>query len=261
MSELRLREQCLIGKFTQIVPMSAGMEEAPPRTGAVAFGERILPPGFDGLRLPVGTEGDHDSSDGEEHGDTASDGFASISLPQVIPASENLASSIKIGKLENGNLVVQDTDDSDEDAEPAQVEDALTADERNAREQAAEERRQRKAMIDRLRKGDVAEMIREEREREELFRLNGGGYVEPAPEAPPALENSPNGVPTKTTSTSLTVSERPGNSGHNSARQKDVVPATGIVPVTSKVDTEAGEEEARPKKVSKFKAARMAASS
>lgn len=241
--------------------MSAGMEEAPPRTGAVAFGERILPPGFDGLRLPVGADGDHDSSDGEEHGDTASDGFASISLPQVIPASENLASSIKIGKLENGNLVVQDTDDSDEDAEPDQVEDALTTDERNARAQAAEERRQRKAMIDRLRKGDVAEMIREEREREELFRLNGGGYIEPAPEAPPALENSSKGVPADSLSAPATVLERPGKSGNHMARQKDVVPASGIVPVTSKVDTQAGEEEVRPKKVSKFKAARMAASS
>jgi hypothetical protein len=238
--------------------MSAGMEEAPPRTGAVAFGERILPPGFDGLRMPVGAEGDGDSSDDEDQATATSDGFASISLPQVIPASENLASSIKIGKLENGNLVVQDTDDSDDEVSAPQADESMTPDERLARDQAAEERRQRKAMIDRLRRGDVAEMIREEREKEELFRANGGGYVEPAPEAPPALESAAEGAEWKTPSVATAVSERKRLKGNSTVRQKDVVSADGIAP---KVETPTDTVEAVPRKVSKFKAARMARSS
>lgn len=236
------------------------MEEAPPRTGPVAFGERIIPQGLEDFRLPTGADGDKDSSDDEQ----ASDGFASISVPQVIPASENLASSIKIGKLENGNLVVQDTDDSDEEieAEVAEADDALTTEEKSAREQATEERRQRKAMIDRLRKGDVAEMIREEREREELFRQNGGGYVEPPLQEPPALVKSATSVSSKTFSASLPVSEKPRRNGGNIASQKDIVPSTGIIPVvTPQVDTQQSKEEVQPKKVSRFKAARMAASS
>lgn len=223
--------------------MSAGMEAAPPRTGAVAFGEQIIPVGMEGMRLPTsGTiEGEGDSSE-----DEADDqGVASISLPQVIPASKDLASSIKIGKLENGNLVVQDADDSDDDDDHPTDTAPLTPEQKAMRDQAAEEKRQRKAMIERLRRGDVSEMIREEREREEEYLRNGGGYVEPPKEGPPEL-----GSETKTGAGPVRGSGRKERAG-----VRDVVPSSGIIPSTAAVS-----EPAPPKKVSRFKAARMAAS-
>ena len=230
---------CLLVCCGQVVPMSAGMDEAPPRTGPVAFGERIIPVGMEGLRLPAEGDVEGDSSDDE----AGQDGVSSISLPQVIPASENLASAIKIGKLENGNLVVQDADDSDdeEDEHDRSVEDTTTPEERAARAQAAEERRQRKAMIDRLRRGDVSAMIREEQQREEEFLRQGGGYVEPPVEAPPALSSTRSGTE------SQQVSEKKSTFG------KDVVESSGMG--ASKVL----EPPVAPKKVSRFKAARMAA--
>jgi hypothetical protein len=222
--------------------MSAGMEAAPPRTGAVAFGEQIIPMGMEGMRIPQsGTiEGEADSSE-DEAVDT---GIASISLPQVIPATENLASSIKIGKLENGNLVVQDADDSDEDDDLTTDAVPLTPEQKALRDQAAEEKRQRRAMIERLRLGNVSEMIREEREREEEYLRNGGGYVEPPKEGPPELGSEPG----------IGAGSIKG-SGKEGAGGRDVVPSSGIVPSTATVS-----DSAPPKKVSRFKAARMAAS-
>lgn len=216
--------------------MSAGMEEAPPRTGAVAFGEQIIPVGMEGMRLPTSGQVEGDSS--EDEGDDQ--GVGSISLPQVIPASEDLASAIKIGKLENGNLVVQDADDSDQDDDEPNL-DAITPEQAAAQAQAAEEKRQRKAMIDRLRRGDVSEMIREERQREEEFQRNGGGYVEPPKDGPPDLG-------------SVALGSVAGKEAGKQAVGRDVVESSGIGSSTT------SEEPVKPKKVSRFKAARMAAS-
>ncbi|KAJ9113898.1 hypothetical protein QFC19_000092 [Naganishia cerealis] len=264
---------------TELVPMSAGMEEAPPRVGPVAFGERIIPRGLEGIRLP-GRDGDDDdgnSSSDEREGHQGA--VPSISLPQIIPASENLASSIKIGKLENGNLVVQDTDDSDEDDADEDTEahhegeddNGKTAEQRAARALAAEERRQRRAMIERLRSGDVEEMIREEQQRDEARRVNG--YVEPPREQPPAVSGASPLSESRDTA-SAEPSPMPAVKGVVEKRrggivQKDIVAATPLASTKAPLAERGGREEedkkgegdVQPKKMSKFKAARLAAGS
>ncbi|KAJ9101738.1 hypothetical protein QFC21_003077 [Naganishia friedmannii] len=255
---------------TELVPMSAGMEGEAPRVGPVAFGERIIPRGMQGgIRFPVPSDTAADSSD-EDEMDVDAPFPASISLAQVVPASENLAASIKIGKLENGNLVVQDTDDSDaSDVEEEGLQDTATrdgmADEQcSARAQAAEERRQRRAMIDRLRSGDIAEMIREEREREEMLRSSGhGGYVEPPRGEPPTLDGgAPSAVshreaePVDTAQSQSTTAEETVKSVVEKQQrvEKDIIPPTAL----ERANGGGGEEAPQPKKMSKFKAARLA---
>ncbi|KAJ9116944.1 hypothetical protein QFC22_004602 [Naganishia vaughanmartiniae] len=264
---------------TESVPMSAGMDEAPPRVGPVAFGERIIPRGMEGgIRLPVTNDVGADSSDEDEMEDAAAAADrsipASISLPLVVPASENLASSIKIGKLENGNLVVQDTDDSDDsdveeeeggggesiDPDPTKM---MTDEQRSARAQAVEERRARRAMIDRLRSGDIAEMIREERAREEMMRLSGvGGYVEPPRGEPPALGGAASEVAGPSRDISNT-GMAPVNAVKSvvEKQQRDTVQKDMIPLAFGKAEAKGEDEEEalqQPKRMSKFKAARLA---
>lgn len=292
--------------------MSAGMEAAPPRVGPVAFGERIIPRGMEvGIRFPSGVGGIINGNAMEGEGDSSDDDVMdndeagpSISLPLVVPASADLASAIKIGKLENGNLVVQELDDSDEsDVEEREGEeegegddeeagrkmehDATTTTDaqRSARAQAAEERRARRAMIEKLRKGDIAQMIKEEKEREEeMVRLGGGGYVEPPRGEPPVLGTGttaaaaaavvvpkPKEADTKPANTAPSSTPTPPTSAHavrsvveKQPRLRDIVQKDVMIPSHSEEEQEEAprqqqEQEPQPnKKMSKFKAARLA---
>lgn len=118
---------------------------------AVGFGERVVPHAFQG-------------QDG------------SVSLPQVVPGEQGLG-AIKVGKLENGNLVVREEDDSEDDLRSSDVE----------RRQAAENKAR---MLERLKSTEPIELIKEE---EEQRRRQQAVEVEPprARHEPPAIEPPP----------------------------------------------------------------------
>jgi hypothetical protein len=189
-----------------------GSDEEAHQSDVVGFGERVLPAGL----LQTVTR----ASEGPDE-DT------SISLPSIIPAGVSLSSAVRVGKLEDGKLIIPAGEDSD-DSEAEEVVDDKSKDNTFARERR-EIRARKKDLIRKISEGDWRDLAEEEERRRPASTRSEG----PTADRLPSIKPAPVVDATKRTSDNQT-------------------PAP-------KVQGLRGEQPASvpPRKISRFKAARM----
>jgi len=182
--------------------------------------------------------------------DEDDDDIPSVNLPTIIPGADNLPSMIRVGKLENGNLILQAEDESEDEFADApeglkretEEQKAWRADFRE--KMAAKDKK--KEIVARLGKGEVDELIKEDEERENESKATR--VVKEHESFLPQLREESASVKKPVDEI---VTERSGKS-----------PLVGSIKETGNVaETKASDEApaaVKPKKVSRFKAARMA---
>jgi len=212
------------------------VDEAQIKSEAVSFGEKLLP-GANFRKFDVSNEDEDD------------DDIPSVNLPTIIPGVENLDSMIRIGKLENGNLILQDDDESaDEFANEPQGLAPESEEQKlwraNFREKMSRKEK-KKEIIARLGRGEVEEMLKEDDEREQQAKASR--VVKEYQSLLPEVREEPG--PTSRKPMDEVVTER-------SSMAAVANPVVERKPL--KAEGQATVAEEKPKKVSRFKAARMA---
>lgn len=213
------------------------IDEAQIKSEAVSFGEKLLP-GANLRSFDVSKEDDDDDDD-----------IPSVNLPTIIPGADNLPSMIRVGKLENGNLILQAEEESEDEFADApeglkretEEQKAWRADFRE--KMAAKDKK--KEIVARLGKGEVDELIKEDEERENQFKETR--VVKEHNAFLPQLREE--GAVVKKPLDEM-VTERTGKT-----------PLIGAVKETSSTPGANVDDKPTvvvPKKVSRFKAARMA---
>jgi hypothetical protein len=215
---------------------SDDVDEAQIKSEAVSFGEKLLPRA--NLRSFDVSKEDEDDDD-----------IPSVSLPTIIPGADNLPSMIRVGKLENGNLILQAEEESEDEFADAPEGLKRETEEQKAwradfREKMAAKNK-KKEIVARLGKGEVEEMIREDEARETQAKASRviKDYDNVAPKV--REEAAPQQNPVEEV-----VTERKSKS-----------PLVGAIKEKGSVMESKAEDEPvvdKPKKVSRFKAARMA---
>lgn len=217
------------------------IDQATEKSQAVGFGEKVIP-GAKLRELDVSREDDDDDDD---------QGVESVSLPTLIPGAESLPSMIRIGKLENGNLILQadQEDDHEDDGEGATMTKDSEGSIAPSNDKDAKQEN-KKAIIARLGKGQVEEMIREEQERESIVKAARLTRDQVHPDAPPLVRTAP----------AQDDSERAAGSSTSPVNKVqavgEAVVERAVSNKTASLPVQEGQGET-PKKVSRFKAARM----
>jgi hypothetical protein len=215
------------------------VDEAQIKSEAVSFGEKLLPRA--NLRNFDVSKEDEDDDD-----------IPSVNLPTIIPGADNLPSMIRVGKLENGNLILQAEEESEDEFADAPEGLKRETEEQKAwraefREKMAAKNK-KKEIVARLGKGEVEEMIREDEARETQAKASRviKDYDNVAPKV--REEAAPQQNPVEEV-----VTERKSKS-----------PLVGAIKEKGSIMESKAEDEPvadKPKKVSRFKAARMAGNS
>jgi hypothetical protein len=211
---------------------SEEMDAARGSSDVVPFGGMVLP-GADLRSLNVSTDED-DARDAE---------MPSITLPSLIPGAENLPSMIRIGKLENGNLILQDEENLVDEGE--EQGDRSTSQPQTAATENSMKKRNKANILARLSKGELEEMLREEAIQEKEMK-----------EARVIVDYNANALPQ--------VRTEPDSATERSKGERDSsIPVSNIVTerkTTAESSTQQQIKEdttAKPIKISRFKAARL----
>lgn len=186
----------------------------PPSSSAVGFMERIVPRSGNTRNFPG------PSLQGEDENGV-------VSLDAVVPGADILNGAIKMGKMEDGKLVVPEGEDSDDQGQEGdeEGEESQTA----IKDEKKKMKSRKEDMLQKLISGDIGQLIQEEEDN----RVSGPRAVRKS-EEPPVVKST---------------SERP-------VVERDV--GRQVVEKDS-ATTQVDDNAEPPKKMSKFKAARLAA--